>query len=452
MKDPIATIRHLNISNIRKLSRALEEEPKDQIVQNIDRFLLGGIDHQTSFFDQTPLDIFIKRVRERSKLGPIQLFVTHETTRTGAPLIVKQLALECQHRYEIHPIFILCRGGEMFDEFKNDFISYCIRSQKDSSIRDLELQTLFNVLANEVKNKNIVINSVESRSILPYVKQAGFQHITFLVHEMGNFYEKDAWNSINEYADQVIFPARAIMRRAHENSAFTKPTLHVAGQGLLKPELLIGDHESERFNMRKSLGLEPNSVIVLSCGSTIARKGIDIFTFTAISALSQYDGAAPLYFVWLGAATPNYFQAWVNRDIEQSLWGEHIKFLGAHENTIPYFLGSDIFFMTSRGDPFPCVVQEAMAAGMPIVGFDNAGGYPEMLHESNSYLMHYGDISGAAKTINKLAKNRMLRDGKRGDTIEFARENFNFSKYADKVFEIAGIQNSNKIIEVDQSF
>ena len=53
-------------------------------------------------------------------------------------------------------------------------------------------------------------------------------------------------------------------------------------------------------------------------------------------------------------------------------------FLGEIENPYPLFDRMDVFTVTSRADPFPLVVLEAMALGKPVVGFAE-GGVPEQL-------------------------------------------------------------------------
>lgn len=423
--------------NLRKLLKALREEPHHEIVSNIETFISGESGDRLDYAYASALSSFIFKARQLTDRKRMVIFVSHETTRTGAPLIVRKLALEFQDRFNGLPLFVNCKGGDLFEVFKDDFLCYFVKNQRPTSTQAQELSTLFSEIVRELGIRDIIINSVESRHILPHVEAAGFDNITFLVHEMGNLYDQGSWYSIDQIADHVIFPAHFIAERAQQNTPFTQPSTYVAGQGLLKPELLDDNLEIDPLRFRRRHGLPNDSIIVLSCGSTIARKGIDVFAFTAISTLNSYKGKRPLFFIWLGSAPPNYFQKWVNHDIEQAGFEDRIIFVGEHEDTIPFFKSCDIFFMTSRGDPYPCVVQEAMAVGMPVVGFKNAGGYPEMLYGPNAYLCNYGDIAGASKAIMDLANDENLRIGRRIDTIEFAKGKFNFSNYADQVFKIA---------------
>ena len=61
--------------------------------------------------------------------------------------------------------------------------------------------------------------------------------------------------------------------------------------------------------------------------------------------------------------------------------------------------------MTSRADPFPCVIHEAMAAEIPIIGFKDAGGFSEALAEGSGVLVEYADTHAAAQYILKWHKD-----------------------------------------------
>lgn len=89
------------------------------------------------------------------------------------------------------------------------------------------------------------------------------------------------------------------------------------------------------------------------------------------------------------------------------------------ENTLPYkthFTGritdtkklldtynaSDLFVSPSLADNFPNVIVEAMACGVPVVGFD-VGGIPDLIdHQITGYLSRYKDANDLAEGINFL--------------------------------------------------
>ncbi len=131
------------------------------------------------------------------------------------------------------------------------------------------------------------INSVESRGVLPIINKYQLGKLIYLIHELGSYYPKRAWNDIDKFADEIVFPADFVKEKAVANSKFTSSKLHTIGQGLLKEELLSLDKRTAKKELRTRLNLPPDSKIILGCGVADARKGIDLFVHTAIGVLSN---------------------------------------------------------------------------------------------------------------------------------------------------------------------
>jgi len=58
---------------------------------------------------------------------------------------------------------------------------------------------------------------------------------------------------------------------------------------------------------------------------------------------------------------------------------DRLIFLGSQQDMVPCFATADLFFLSSREDPFPTTVLEAMAYGLPVVGFAGTGGVEEQI-------------------------------------------------------------------------
>jgi len=404
LKYPSTFAKHVNRHNYDRLIKAMQNEPPSQILKNLTTYL--RITKTTQINSITaPIDRFVETLAIHPTKKPV-LFISHEATRTGAPLIILDVAKQFAEQYDILPIQILCQGGDLEDEFKKIAPAYTLKFWQN----DYLLKEEFSYLVKKIKAKfdiqTVYINSVESRQILPYINDAKFEKVNYLVHEMGNYYHKNDWKNINKYSDNVIFPAQMVKTLALGNSKFDEAKISVIGQGLLKPEILKADKNQCRIQIRKELNIEEDAIIILGCGTPIARKGTDIFVLTAISMLNEMKKATKkaIYFIWLGDNTMTEYLTWVDRDVLQSQWSKNIRFIGERKDTIPYFVGSDVFFLTSRGDPFPCVVHESIAAKLPIVAFHNAGGFSEIINGEVGRLVPYGDVLQAKKAINHLLK------------------------------------------------
>jgi glycosyltransferase involved in cell wall biosynthesis len=149
----------------------------------------------------------------------------------------------------------------------------------------------------------------------------------------------------------------------------------------------------------------------MGCGTVDRRKGSDLFVLVAHGVQQAWGG--PAHFLWLGGALGGmaaYDQKkWILHDIKMFGLEGRVHFLDARPDPEPCFMGADIFLLTSRDDPFPCVIHEAMAAALPIVCFDKAGGTPEALVDGCGRVVPYLDVEAMAKEVIDLLENAASR-------------------------------------------
>lgn len=393
---PLVFLKSINWRNYLRLKYALKHEPLDMVLKNVMSFILKSQSDSLTI-SQTKFAHFLNEFSPQST-QPF-LFVSHEATQTGAPLILLEVAQTMKEMLGIQPVFFICRGAyDMVDDFREVGPSYIPDHCQDHVCLEKEYSFFFKALFEKKEFQRVFVNSVESIHVLPHLKGAKAS-IVSLVHELGSHYDKGFFENIDLCSDIVIFPAQFVKDKAMENYRFKQAEIRIFHQGLLKPEILLADRFANHRQIREELNLSPDARIVLGCGSLIARKGIDIFVWIALSTLHNLPKNHDLHFVWIGDAPTNYWQMWVNRDVEQSAYSDHIHFVGEKQDTVPYFTGSNFFLMTSRGDSFPCVVQEAIAAGLKVIGFEKTGGYPEIIHGDRGVILPYGDIYSAASYI-----------------------------------------------------
>lgn len=438
IKYPKSFLQQLNKENFQTLKRALIHESPSQIVSNA-RKLLQKTKKDSIDKVYHRIDSFVESIHNPVNKD-IALFISHESTRTGAPLIILNIAKEYSKRYNVLPVQILCLGGVMDNDFKKVGDTYILDFYHNQVLLAQEISYLIKKLKEKFTIHCSFVNSEGSTRLLPHLRTNGAGMLISLIHEMGNYYPKGSWKHIKQHSDQVIFPAQCVKEKALENTAFSVDKIHVLGQGLMKPELLEADNGKHRRDIRKEFGIPENSKIVLGCGQPIPRKGFDIFIFAAISVLSRINTEVPVYFIWVGDADFNDHQIWANRDIQYSGNKDRIRFIGSKKNTIPYFKGSDIFLLTSRGDPFPCVAHEAMAAGMPVIGFKNAGGIEEMIDHNRGYLAHYGDIYSISNRIIKYLDDPTLLADHQSNARLYASTELKFDKYVEQIQTITTFQ------------
>ena len=84
---------------------------------------------------------------------------------------------------------------------------------------------------------------------------------------------------------------------------------------------------------------------------------------------------------------------------------------------------ASIAALTSRAEGFPLVVQEAMAAGVPVASFDSPSGPREIIrHEVNGLLVAQGSTAGMASALLRLATDDDLRRRLGAGALESSRQ------------------------------
>lgn len=402
---PKSFFKQLNKENWRILKKALTKESPTKIIRNA-RKLLQNTNSNTISDAKHNVEKFVRSLHEIDLKGKeVIIFSSHEASRSGAPLIILEVAKYFRDHKNVIPIQLICDDGELLDEFEAIGPTYLLKYYFNAALLKEEMTHMMLLLNQLTGIKKAYINSEGAGKLLAFVKKGGVETAVSLIHEMGHYYDKNAWTHINKYADKIVFPAEMVKQKAIENTKFDLNKLSVLGQGLLKTDLLYANKTEARTWLRNDLKIEPNAIIVLSCGILIQRKGIDIFILSAISFLNQYKGDIPVYFIWLGEESEHYPLDWNTSDILVSGYQSQIKLIGNRKDTTPYFAGSDVFYMCSRGDPYPCVVHEAVATKLPLVIFDRATGFDKSLLQQFGEVVHYGDINKIVQALNKTTKN-----------------------------------------------
>ncbi len=343
---------------------------------------------------------FQQKLDEMDKNKPFVVFVSHEATRTGAPFIILRIAEQFAEYLDVNAICLLGYGGPISKDFEAAGPTYRFERWHPYAQEGLpeEIGMVLNLIA-KYNPVGAIVNSAETRNLLPHFKYRKIPTVA-LIHEMGFVYPDDTFKVIADSADLTVFPSQMVDKMANKNYPFPPGKTLVKGQGLLKPEILKLDREEYHKKLREELDIPQDAFVVMGCGSLTRRKGPEFFVHTAIQVLGRTK-ADDIYFMWLGGKHPkiqeNFY--WLERDLIIADIEDKLFFMGTLPDSAPYFAGSDAFFMTSRADPFPCVIHEAMAAELPILGFEGAGGFSEALEGGCGLLVPYADTHEAANTI-----------------------------------------------------
>ncbi|RUY57908.1 glycosyltransferase [Mesorhizobium sp. M7A.F.Ca.CA.001.09.2.1] len=274
-----------------------------------------------------------------------------------------------------------------------------------------------------------VVNTTVSGKLVPLLKQAGFRTVC-LVHELpgilASYGLADAAAAIIESADTVVFPAEIVKAGFEEFVGQPVSQSVVRPQGLyLRTPYLADDRQQVREAVRARLGLSTSESIILCAGYADHRKGLDLFVDACLKVMASRPDAVA---VWVGHVDTVFHAKQMRRVKDAGLEGRFV-FVGLVENPQEYYFAADIYALTSREDPFPSVVLEALDATVPVVAFEGAGGFQDLLKRDCGILVQAFDTDAMAKAITNLLDNagearRLASVGR-----DIVRQEFSFSHY-----------------------
>jgi glycosyltransferase involved in cell wall biosynthesis len=115
-----------------------------------------------------------------------------------------------------------------------------------------------------------------------------------------------------------------------------------------------------------------HALVVGACGALGWRKGADLFLELA-RRLPASVGGRPVHLVWVGGPDRPDDDRRAATDVGLRGLEGRVHLAGEVPDAGPWLAGMDVLALTSREDPFPLVVLEAGARGVPVVGFRSGG-------------------------------------------------------------------------------
>jgi glycosyltransferase involved in cell wall biosynthesis len=146
---------------------------------------------------------------------------------------------------------------------------------------------------------------------------------------------------------------------------------------------------------------------LLFVGNWVARKGL-LDVLEAVAALPPET--VVLHVVGDDTLDPGYAKQVRARLARGDLAGR-VQVHGpvSTERVAGFYRDADVFVLPSRHEPYGTVYGEAMAAGLPVVGW-RAGNLPHLATDgSEGMLLQPGDVDGLRQALHRLATDDVYR-------------------------------------------
>ncbi|WP_143749602.1 glycoside hydrolase family 99-like domain-containing protein [Mesorhizobium sp. WSM3879] len=283
-----------------------------------------------------------------------------------------------------------------------------------------------------------MINTTVSGRLVPVLKEAGFRTVS-LIHELPGLLRSygltDAASAIVRSADRVVFPAEVV------KTGFEEFVGEVVNQSIVRPQGLYlrasyreDDRSRLRDAVRAKLRLQANDRIVLCAGYGDHRKGLDLFVDACLKVMRAKPDVAA---VWVGHVD-NALQATQMQRVRDARLEDRFIFVGLVDNPRDYYFSADIYALASREDPFPSVVLEALDAALPVVAFEGAGGFQDLLKRDCGILVPKLDTDAMAGAIFNLLDDPDQAESLARTGREIVRQEFGFNDYLRDLLSYAG--------------
>jgi glycosyltransferase involved in cell wall biosynthesis len=371
--------------------------------------------------------------------------VSHEASRTGAPIVALNIIEGLRTKYNV--IAIMLGGGGIVDSFEKT--ATVTAGPIDVKYR---LTPAVHPLVQDVcatyRPRYAIVNSIESRQVLPPFNQAGVATV-LLVHEFAAYIRPldDLYAAI-QTATEVVYSAQLVWdSTVHEFPSLASRRVHITPQGRVRiPRTeAAADEVSELERIRIALRPDtapPGTVVVMGGGWVQIRKGVDLFIAVAAAVL-RAASATRFRFVWVGGGydpdNDHAYSTYLAEQIEKSQLDGNFVILDEVSRLDRVYDLADVFLLSARLDPFPNVAIDAIGRGMPLVCFDGASGIAEVLAEQpgcRELVVPYAAIDLAAARILELGENPAYRRQMSAAIKVFAAQAFDMDSYTDRLDEI----------------
>jgi glycosyltransferase involved in cell wall biosynthesis len=369
------------------------------------------------------------------------LFMSHDGSRTGAPMVLLHLLEWLRQNTPIQFEIVLREGGELQRDFAAVAPTSVLNPHNPASSGIVN--RLLKKMAATLTSDNSVAQSLKVRlqagefGLIYSNTITNGTHVQMLaghcpvithVHELEHVIRHisttpQALAMVKTQTTHYVAGSEMVRRNLAENHGIPREKIDLVYEAIPTSRVVPEEIERCRRALRQELGLTPTDLIIGAAGTTDWRKGTDLFVQLA-GEVRRLSALPKIHFVWMGGDTEGQYFEGLRHDARLQGVGDRVHFLGTRKDNREVIAAYDIFALVSREDPFPLVNLEAASAGKPIVCFQGAGGAPEFVSDECGFVLPFLDIRGMAEKVLELVRSPELRERLGRRAAERVRESF----------------------------
>lgn len=329
---------------------------------------------------------FILRPLQKDK--KIIVFISHESTYTGASLVLHNLIKYIQQHTDWTPVIITRRHGKLASKFRQ----LC-------SYHKFDLVGSISLIRQLIRHKQrlILSNTITNGKIQYILRDLGITQVCY-VHEMShliNSFGEANLKLVKQSNDHFLACSSLVKQDLQNNHDI--PSNQITIQNPFVSDSILEQMYPEKTLTKADLNI--NNKFVVGCIGNISwNKGFESFLFLAIHLLKHND----IHFVWVGSHPHNQR---IQHDVNKSNLQNNFTLLPSTDNVFQYFPVFDIFVFPSREDSFGLVAIEAMLHKLPILTWRGGSGITDIIGNDYPYLCTYFSIEEMSNKILHLKNN-----------------------------------------------
>ena len=188
----------------------------------------------------------------------------------------------------------------------------------------------------------------------------------------------------------VICNSEMVKAEILSNYAIDPAKLYVIYNGV-DLEVFHPRHQENRAESLRALDIPDGVPVFLFVGSGFERKGLS----SVLRAMAQLPEPA-----WLIVVGKDKYAARYRKLAEELGVAARIHWAGAVTDPAAWYGLGHALVLPTVYDPFPNVVPEAMASGLPVITSSSCGGAEMIKEDINGFVIEHDDIPGLARAMS----------------------------------------------------
>lgn len=351
------------------------------------------------------------------------LFLSHEISRTGAPLYLYHL-LKWMKQRKPNLEFDLLVEEQKHKELYNDFSSIC----KVTIYKKLGFYKRLKLIRRSIPEYELIYaNSIASSSLLEKISKGINSPVICHVHESSDVMNNrriDSMEKIIKTADYYV----AVSKSVYEG---------IKGFGIEQEKIrlihnfLIPFTTIKNYHTRKQLNI-PNDAFVV--GTLTANADCNKAPKRAIEVAKMITNKN-IYFVFSGLDKNNRKHSLIRSDLSEHGLEKNFIFINPVDNPIDYIKMFDMYFISSIVESFSLTMLEAGAMKTPVLSFDDNEGPCDILHNDVTGLL-VGSTKEAAEVIERSVTDTARLERISDNFYREIRRHFEINHIGEKVYDV----------------